>query len=287
VGTYNFGVRRWIALGCVVAASFGCRAPEQVVVKAPKNLCEVKDQRLTEASGLAASRIHPGIYYTHNDGGHPPDLFAFNDQGNIVGVWRVAGAENVDWEDMAVQEIGGKSRVFLADIGDNAGKRSTVQVYQVDEPTGREELRAVRYDLRYPDGPHNAEAFFVDPSGRFWIIVKTKDRAGVYVGDPTQDSVAALKRVSELEFEGPKDARLVTGAAISPDGKSVVVRTYLGCWLFAAPQNLDDWTKAKPVPIPLGLEFQGEAVTFDSAGKRILTCSEGSPCPVHETDLGN
>lgn len=270
-----------------MAASSGCQAPEQVVVHAPRNLCEVRDQRLTEASGLAASRVRPGTFYTHNDGGHPPDLFAFNQQGNVVGVWRVADAENVDWEDMAVQEIGGKSRVYLADIGDNTGRRTSVQVYQVEEPTGRSELKAVRYDLRYPDGAHNAEAFFVDPSGRFWIVTKAKERAGVYVGEPVQDSVAVLRKIADLELEGPKDARLVTGAAISPDGKKVVVRTYLGCWLYAAPQNFDDWPTVKPVPIPLGLEFQGEAVTFDSAGKRILTCSEGTPCPVHETDLGN
>lgn len=31
----------------------------------------IKDPRITESSGLAASRAHPGVYWTHNDQDSP------------------------------------------------------------------------------------------------------------------------------------------------------------------------------------------------------------------------
>ena len=36
----------------------------------------ITDPRITESSGLAASRQHPGIYWTHNDSDDGPYLYA-------------------------------------------------------------------------------------------------------------------------------------------------------------------------------------------------------------------
>ena len=36
----------------------------------------IKDPRIKESSGLAASRLHPGIYWTHNDSDDGPYLYA-------------------------------------------------------------------------------------------------------------------------------------------------------------------------------------------------------------------
>src|SRR5205085_1640483 len=61
---------------------------------------------LTESSGIVASRIHPGVYWTHNDSGNPPELFAVDERGRNLGVWRVSGASNVDWEDISSDAAG-------------------------------------------------------------------------------------------------------------------------------------------------------------------------------------
>ena len=42
---------------------------------APKGFT-IRDPRITESSGLAASRLHPGIYWTHNDSDDGPYLYA-------------------------------------------------------------------------------------------------------------------------------------------------------------------------------------------------------------------
>ena len=36
----------------------------------------IEDPRITESSGLAASRLHPGVYWTHNDSDDGPYVYA-------------------------------------------------------------------------------------------------------------------------------------------------------------------------------------------------------------------
>lgn len=58
------------------------------------------------ASGLAASRKHDGVLYTHNDGDDPhrrsPIVFAINaSSGALIARLMVYPATNEDWEDRA------------------------------------------------------------------------------------------------------------------------------------------------------------------------------------------
>src|SRR5215203_986867 len=57
---------------------------------------------LREASGIAASRTQAGVFWMHNDSGSEPVLYRTNASGAILSAVRVAGATNVDWEDVAV-----------------------------------------------------------------------------------------------------------------------------------------------------------------------------------------
>ena len=45
---------------------------------APKVVANIKDDAVTESSGVAASRCNTGVYWTHNDSGDDAFLFAFN-----------------------------------------------------------------------------------------------------------------------------------------------------------------------------------------------------------------
>ena len=68
------------------------------------NLTIIPNIQINEASGLAASRLHPGVLYTHNDSGDRARIFAVDSEsGETLAEYDVArpGA-NHDWEDMAV-----------------------------------------------------------------------------------------------------------------------------------------------------------------------------------------
>ena len=73
-----------------------------------------KQWALREASGLAASRRHAAVLYSHNDSGDGPHLYALNaTDGSLLAVYRVTregdgpaanrtAVDARDWEDMAV-----------------------------------------------------------------------------------------------------------------------------------------------------------------------------------------
>ena len=143
-------------------------------------IATLKDKSISESSGLAASRLTPGAYWTHNDSGDGPFVYAFNTRGDSLGVFRVAGAQARDWEDMGVGPgpQAGKSYLYLGDIGDNNKVREEIVVYRAPEPaltTATRKLTKARpgttepaeaIRLRYPDGAHDAETLLVHPAGK-------------------------------------------------------------------------------------------------------------------------
>src|SRR6478735_5591600 len=58
----------------------------------------ISDPAIPESSGIVASRKHEGVYWTQNDSGNPPALFAITREGELIREYPV-GAKNVDWED--------------------------------------------------------------------------------------------------------------------------------------------------------------------------------------------
>ena len=249
----------------------------------PRVLTVLKDPRITESSGIAPSRLYKGVYYTFNDSGDTARFFKFNTNGTILGVFNVPNAKNIDWEDMASATLNGKSYLFFGDIGDNAGRRKSIFVYRVPEPTSTTAFADQTYELRYPDGSHNAETLLIHPkTGDITIVTKAAlHPAGIYfLPRPRANGSYTLKKLSDIEVNGfMREAKLITGGAWSPDGKHVVLRTYLGAYEFSSSDALH-WFEKKPVNVRTNLEMQGEGITYSADGSALLTTTEGAPCPV-------
>src|SRR5690554_2937742 len=87
------------------------RAIEPTAYSDPIETGKLESVDLKEASGSAASKCQPGVYWTHNDSGDDALIYAINEKGEHLGVWAVAGAANKDWEDIAVDESGGRCTI--------------------------------------------------------------------------------------------------------------------------------------------------------------------------------
>jgi hypothetical protein len=248
-----------------------------------ESLAQIAVPELTELSGLAASRAHPGIFWAHNDSGDTPRVFAFDQNGQPWGTFRLAGARAEDWEDMAVgpgpEE--GTSYLYLGDIGDNFGRRPTVVVYRIEEPApgtpGEVAIPGVEaVTLRYPKGEtHDAEALMVDtPTGDLFVVTKSlSGQAEVYrAASPLTASAVDLEYVADVRLDGP-----ATGADISADGTHIAIRTYLAAytWERRAGENVAAALGGEPQRIALEFEPQGEAIAYSADGKALLTASEG------------
>src|SRR5688572_29318051 len=98
-------------------------------------VAQLHDRGIREASGLVASQQWPGVYWTINDHGNAPVLFAFDQDGAPRGSFRVHGASNVDWEALQLGPDGdGGFALYIGDTGDNDQNRRDPVIYRVPEP---------------------------------------------------------------------------------------------------------------------------------------------------------
>lgn len=269
----------------------------------PVVIAELEDRAITESSGIVASRRNPGIFWTHNDSGDGPLLYAFDRKGKSMGRWRVSGAEAFDWEDIAAGPgpQAGVSYIYIGDIGDNYSRRDQITVYRVAEPVvnaddssakggkprATEQAEAIR--LKYPDGKHDAETLMVHPAtGDLYVITKEfRSAAGVYkLKAPFNTAgVNTLVRLGDISVPNLIGG-LITGGDISPDGRRVVLCDYLSGYEIVLPDDAkDDFDKIWKQPmskIELGPRKQGEGVCYSLDGNSILATSEKRPTPLIE-----
>jgi hypothetical protein len=240
---------------------------------APRKLCTIKDPRIGESSGLAASRRHPGIVYTFNDSGGLPQVYALSTADcRTRATLTFGGARNRDWEAMAI----GPDGIYVGDIGDNLdGAWPYVTVYRIPEPSvlRTRTLRATAYRIKYADGPRNAETMMIDPrTGRLYIASKAFGDS-LYEG-PRKLSIArynVMHRVGDAPF-------YATDGAFAPDGRTFVIRGYLGADIYRAPGK-------KIADVDLPGQKQGEGITFTADGRSLLASSEGKNQPLWQVPV--
>jgi hypothetical protein len=197
---------------------------------------------LVEISGVAASRVNPGLLYVHNDSGNPSQVYLTDGSGANKGTLDLTGLSNRDWEDIAVGPgpVDGKSYVYVADIGDNDAKYQTVLIYRFMEPdlTGKTlpvalDITAVDIlEMKYPDGPRNAETLMVDPLTKaIYIVSKESGLAKIYMAAYPQSSttITTLSPVAKLQFNK------ATGGDIAADGTEMLLRNKEQIWYWKIP----------------------------------------------------
>ena len=320
--------RRWAAVLCTLVLAAGCRGgsggDDDPVAEPPAStggnsaaraaaggyqaatvLGTITDPGIGESSGLAASRRNPGLLWTHNDSGDEPLVYCLDLKGAPCGVWRVTGAEAWDWEDMAAGPgpRAGEPYLDLGDIGDNVDQRTEIFVYRIPEPAvaasgavvttkaaPAASAPAEALKLRFPDGPHNAEALAVHPTtGDVYVVSKDAQAARVYKAAAPLDASKAttMTQVGTIRLgAGARGLEQVTGADISPDGRRAALSTYAQGYELEAPAGgpFDDIWSQPPAPVALGLRRQGEAIAYRLDGKALLTTSEVVPSPLQQVE---
>lgn len=252
---------------------------------------EFASPRLRESSGVAVSRAHPDVLWTHNDSGDGPYLYATDLRGRDRGFLLVPGADAVDWEDIALGPCPTRagSCVYLADTGDNLEMRASVTVYAVPEPapptgpgdTLRTTAAPAVLQLRYPDGAHDVEAIYVSPRDSALYLVSKGRTGGIAVyriarAEWNVPAAAIVKaaRLQILDIRPDAGAgRWISGAAIRADGRVVAIRTYGEIYLFS-PGVGGRLTPARERPCKIGGLYEpggGEAIDFLDDGALVLT----------------
>jgi hypothetical protein len=235
---------------------------------------------LKEASGIADSKANAGFLWVEQDSGNPPALTLVGHDGKIGKTIKIEGATNRDWEDIALAPgpEAGTDYLYVGDIGDNNAAYTSYAFYRMKEPrnavdsvTGFDKL-----SFTYPDESHDAEAFLVDPATKdIFIITKRDEHSKIYRLPYPQSATEN----NFAEFVGDLPYNTVVSAALSPDNKEIIVKTYttLNYYKRNQGETIPEVLRTSALQLDYVTEAQGEALSFAVDNGGFYTLPEEVP----------
>lgn len=252
---------------------------------------------LEELSGLAHSLATHNWLWGHNDSGDTPRLFRVGLDGSDGGSVEVPQALAIDWEGIATFRWQDQPALLIGDIGDNLAQRRAITLYAVRDPgaTGHGAPLLWQLNVRYPDGPRDAEGLAVDPfDGSILILSKRQRPPVVYrvalpATPPPPGAVVTAERLGPVLHlpaataidlsEDPLYGLLrdwPTALDIAPDGLSAIVTTYKDAYRYRRSAG-ESWAQAfaaEPQRIDLPQWKQTEAGAYTADGQHFCAGSE-------------
>ncbi|WP_344132737.1 hypothetical protein [Luedemannella flava] len=281
-----------LALGPVTAAAAAAPTPDPsassdtggadaLIIGEPvagKKVCTISGTGLKAITGLVA--IESG-FAAITDGFRSNLGLAFLDEKCKVTDTFTNSAGRRSPQDLALGKDG--KTIWVADFGD-AKNRPSIAVWKV--PANHTSAATI-YRMTFPDDPHPAQALLLD--GDDTPIVLTNDGGATELYKPTKKLVGndttgvPMEKVGEFkpaktdtENDMSVLANQVTGAARSPDGSKVVIRTYADAYEFDVADGdvVKAVTTGKPRITRLPNETSGESITYSADGALFYTTSK-------------
>ncbi|MDC6364166.1 MULTISPECIES: hypothetical protein [Flavobacteriaceae] len=226
--------------------------------------------KLSEVSGLEIAS-NENIWVIQ-DSGNKSSIYKIDTTAQIIETFKIDHAKNKDWEDLAQDSDG---NIYIGDFGNNNNMREDLVIYKVSHAEfGKKEPNAKKIRFHYPqqnkfppkrDGLlYDAEAFF---HWKGFLYIFTKNRTRPYTGETLAYRIPDTEGDYNAEFLGSlslcmdQDHCSVTGADISPDGKSIALLSY-GFVFLMTDFDLSNITKAHIKIIDLNSSTQIESIGF-------------------------
>lgn len=209
-----------------------------------------RDPAIVESSGLV---VRDGLSVTVNDSGDRGRIFTVDGYGETVGTTSWAD----DPTDVEALAPAGPGHVWVGDIGDNPGSRSSISVLRVPFGAGDRTVAPASYELVYPDGPHDAETLLAHPrTGRLFVVTKNLFGGAVYAAprDLSASEPNELTAVAE-------SMAFATDGAFFPDGRRYVLRDYGSAAVYSFPGH----ERLASFRLPAQRQGEGIAVAEDGS----------------------
>ena len=244
-----------------------------VRVKLPKDLHEV--------SGIVA--YGDGVMVIE-DGNNTNVLYQLDAAGKLIRETTVINVLNTDWEDLT-RDVEGS--LYIGDFGNNDNIRRDLAIYKIakDGFDTTSVSASQKTSFYYPEQTefppkkknlfYDCEAFF-EMNGFFYLF--TKNRSKDFDGTtflykiPNKQGHFAAQRIGQFTTCDDYYNCCITGAAISPNQKKVVLLGHSKVWLFENFKD-DGFFDGKATELPLNHYSQKEAVCF-SENNTLLIADE-------------
>ncbi|KAB7528298.1 hypothetical protein F8C76_10535 [Flagellimonas olearia] len=238
--------------------------------------------KLTEVSGLETNS-HGDIWVVQ-DSGNKDEIYKVDSTAQILETYKIDHAKNKDWEDLAMDLQG---NLYIGDFGNNSNERKDLTIYKVSHAQlDKKEPNAKKIRFNYPEQkrfPPKKNKLLFDTEGFFhwqgFLYIFTKNRTRPYTGETLVYRVPDTEGDYDAEFLGSlflcmdQDHCSVTGADISPDGKSIALLTY-GFVFLLTDFDFHDLSKAQSKTIDLNCDTQIESIGFLDNGTLLLADEE-------------
>ncbi len=238
-------------------------------------------------------------FLTINDSGNPAVLYRLDQQGRIVQRLDIE-AQNQDWEALTMHQ----GKLWIADIGNNTGQRTELQLYTLPLPAPSDTtIPVTTYRLRYPGPTPKAPALYqhefdaealVSTGSELLLFSKNwqGDTSRVYQVDTSRTA-------SELQQVGTTSVLpgLITDVAYSATAQVFIVAGYQNFRQNPLPLLLSgdfapflaildrQYQLLKTVPVATG--GQVEAVCLDTANNIWLSQEGSARHPAQMWQWGN
>jgi hypothetical protein len=262
-------------------------------------------KELEEGSGLGVSRAHPGIYYSMNDS--PPKnlkITAFTEKGSLVanfnlenvvssqGFGKYGGGDVESYGNGPCNPGEDTHCIFVADTGHNCARpsesctyhRKLYSIVRFEEPKslpaagGEASLVGQRFWFRYPDGQHDAEAMFLTPEGKIYLVTKEDQGNSQIFTLPELRLGSTVEAIEVGKISPPHGDLLITAASYKKTGDyhGISLRTYSNIFYYpiAPGQAVESALQGEPCDLPAGQLVQAEGVGWTADGSGYLTITE-------------
>ena len=241
-------------------------------------------EKLSQVSGLVASKSQPGVFWMHDDTVFGPYLYAVDGSGNVLQQYALQ-TSRIDWEDIALGPAGGFDYIYIGDFGDDSAQRTDCRILRVPEPTvpaaatQPQPLTPEEFWFTYPTGPQDCETLLFDPeTGTPYVVEKTATAPRVHKFpmplDTAWDQYNPTTLIS-VQANG-SFATSITGGDASRDGRRVMLRSYNEAHEYARPAgaSFDDIFNQQGVTVnvPGGQEYEG--IAYGGDGTSLWTTTE-------------
>lgn len=198
--------------------------------------------QLHEVSGITYVN---GLLWTVEDSGNEPKIHALEENGTINQEISLSQISNIDWEELTKDE---NQNLYIGDFGNNDNDRKDLCIYKISGSNYNQIAEKVTF--YYPeqtDFPAKKKEKFYDCEAFFYynnhFYLFTKNRSKDFDGTTFIYKIPAVAGNHAAQLMGTfktcnnYNSCVITGAAISPDAKKVVLLSHDRLWLFENYKN--------------------------------------------------
>lgn len=198
---------------------------------------------LQESSGLLIQS--PDTLWSHNDSGNNAKLYAFNTKGKDLMDRKIGDVSDKDWEEITKDDQG---HIFIGDFGNNNNDREDLLILRISSDISDKKTDIVVDSILFT---YEDQTLFPPPGSSLnfdceamvtmndSIFLFTKDRTDPYLSQTLMYVLSAQPGTQVAKYKGTFLTNVpiflqgsITGAALSPDKKTLVLMGYPRMWVF-------------------------------------------------------